>query len=66
MCNATSGGGIAYVTGTADLAKGEKRQRLGMGIVSCRQGQHAQAAAPLEVGCGGLAACLGEVKKTGA
>lgn len=64
MCNTTSGGGIAYVTGTADLAKGEKRQRLRMGTVSCRQGHHTRAAALHEVGCGALAACLGEMKKT--
>ncbi|XP_037018664.2 ribosomal protein S6 kinase-related protein isoform X3 [Artibeus jamaicensis] len=44
MCNAASGGGIAYVTGIADLAKGEKRQRLRMGTVSCRQGQQAPVA----------------------
>ncbi|XP_066219792.1 ribosomal protein S6 kinase-related protein isoform X6 [Saccopteryx leptura] len=44
MCNTASGGGIAYVTGAADLAKGEKRQRLAMGTVSCRQGQHTQVA----------------------
>ncbi|XP_045691682.1 ribosomal protein S6 kinase-related protein isoform X3 [Phyllostomus hastatus] len=50
MCNTTSGGGIAYVTGTADLAKREKRQRLRMGTVSCRQGQHARAAALHEQG----------------
>ncbi|XP_045691681.1 ribosomal protein S6 kinase-related protein isoform X2 [Phyllostomus hastatus] len=50
MCNTTSGGGIAYVTGTADLAKREKRQRLRMGTVSCRQGQHARAAALHEGG----------------
>ncbi|XP_036926241.1 ribosomal protein S6 kinase-related protein isoform X4 [Sturnira hondurensis] len=49
MCNATSGGGIAYVTGIADLAKGEKKQRLRMGTASCRQG-HARAAALHEQG----------------
>ncbi|XP_062967611.1 ribosomal protein S6 kinase-related protein [Cynocephalus volans] len=50
MCNAASGGGITYVTGTADLAEGERRQRLGMGAVSCRQGQHTQVAAPHKQG----------------
>lgn len=55
------GGGTAYVTGTADLVK--ERQRLGMGTVNCRQGQHAQVALPNKVGCGALAACLGEVKE---
>ncbi|XP_029785243.1 ribosomal protein S6 kinase-related protein isoform X3 [Suricata suricatta] len=45
MCNAASGGGIAYVTGTADLAGVERRQRLWMGTVSCRQGQHARGVA---------------------
>lgn len=49
--------GIAYVTGTADLAEGEKRrQRLGMGAVSCRQGQHTRVSAPQKVGYGALAA----------
>lgn len=33
-----------------------------MGAVSCRKEQHAQMAAPHKVGCGALAACLGEVK----
>lgn len=44
--------GTAYVTGTADVAEGERRQRLGMGALSCRQGQHTQVSAPHEVGCG--------------
>lgn len=48
MCNTA---GIAYVTGAADLA-GERRQKLGMGAVSCRQGHHAQMAASHKVGCG--------------
>ncbi|XP_045427052.1 ribosomal protein S6 kinase-related protein isoform X3 [Pipistrellus kuhlii] len=43
------GGGTAYVTGTADLVKGE-RQRLGMGTINCRQGQHAQVALPNKQG----------------
>lgn len=47
----TARGGIAYVTGAADLA-GERRQKLGMGAVSCRQGHHAQMAASHKVGCG--------------
>lgn len=50
VCN-TAQGGIAYVTGAADLA-GERRQKLGMGAVSCRQGHHAQMAASHKVGCG--------------
>lgn len=33
-----------------------------MGTVSCRQGQHARVVASHKVGCGALAACLGEVK----
>ncbi|KAI5193423.1 Ribosomal Protein S6 Kinase-Related Protein [Manis pentadactyla] len=40
--------GTAYVTGTADVAEGERRQRLGMGAVSCWQGQHTQVSAPHE------------------
>ncbi|XP_077021454.1 ribosomal protein S6 kinase-related protein isoform X2 [Tamandua tetradactyla] len=43
MYKATSGRGTAYVTRTADLA-GARKQRLGMGAVSCRRGQHAQVA----------------------
>lgn len=50
MCNSASRGRIAYVTGTADLVEGERRQRLGMGAVSCRQGQHTQVTAPHKVG----------------
>lgn len=64
MSNAASWGGITYVTGTADLAGGERRQRLWMGTVSCRQGHHARVLASHKVGCGALAACLGEVKET--
>ena len=52
LCVTARGGGIAYVTGTADLAEGERRQKLGMGAVSCRQGHHAQMAASHKVGCG--------------
>lgn len=56
--------GIAYVTGTADLAEGEKRrQRLGMGAVSCRQGQHTRVSAPQKVGYGALAAYEWEVNE---
>ena len=51
LCVTAQWGGIAYVTGTADLA-GERRQKLGMGAVSCRQGHHAQMAASHKVGCG--------------
>lgn len=40
-----------------------KRQRLGMGTVNCRQGQHAQVALPNKVGCEAMAACLGKVKE---
>ena len=36
-----------------------------MGTVSCRQGQHAPVAASHKVGCGALAAYLGEVKGYG-
>lgn len=31
-----------------------------MGTVNCRQGQHAQMAAPRKVGCGAVAVCLEE------
>lgn len=51
MYNST-GGWIAYVTGAADVVGGERRQKLGMGAVSCRQGHHAQMAASHKVGCG--------------
>lgn len=60
MCNSASRGGIAYVTGTADLVEGQRRQRLGMGAVSCRQGQHTQVTALHKVGCGGSDSLLRE------